>query len=298
MSSLSATAFPTDGSTWRRTLGAEALLREMGIGPEETPVVIWQGTHVLRNPSNVELARVIGLPSTGVPTAQCDLVIVGAGPAGLAAAVYGASEGLATVVLEAVATGGQAGTSSRIENYLGFPAGISGAELAERAVVQAQKFGASVSVPSEAVALNQREGGFVVRLGNGREIASRTVLIATGARYRRLEVPHIEKFENSSVYFAATQVEAQLCRGHPVAVVGGGNSAGQAALFLARQGSVWLRNPWTNIWTSTCRGIWPTVSSAMRRSMFLPVPRSENSSAMALSRHSSSRTIALGNGDD
>ena len=220
--------------------GAEALLREMGIGPEETPVVIWQGTHVLRNPSNVELARVIGLPSTGVPTSQCDLVIVGAGPAGLAAAVYGASEGLATVVLEAVATGGQAGTSSRIENYLGFPAGISGAELAERAVVQAQKFGASVSVPAEAVALDQREGGFVVRLGDGREIASRTVLIATGARYRRLEVPHIEKFENSSVYFAATQVEAQLCRGHPVAVVGGGNSAGQAALFLAKQGSVWL----------------------------------------------------------
>ena len=129
--------------------GAEAILREMGVGPEETPVVIWRGTHILRNPSNVELARVIGLQPTGVPTAQCDLVIVGAGPAGLAAAVYGASEGLATVVLEAVATGGQAGTSPRIETYLGFPAGISGAELAERALVQAQKFGASVSVPAE-----------------------------------------------------------------------------------------------------------------------------------------------------
>ena len=212
----------------------------MGVGPEETPVVIWRGTHVLRNPSNVELARVIGLQSTEVPTAPCDLVIVGAGPAGLAAAVYGASEGLATVVLEAMATGGQAGTSPRIETYLGFPAGISGAELAERALVQAQKFGASVSVPAEAVALDQRDGGYVVRLGDGGEIASRTVLIATGVRYRRLEVPHIEKFENSSVYFAATQVEAQLCRGQSVAVVGGGNSAGQAALFLAKHASVWL----------------------------------------------------------
>ena len=147
------------------------------------------------------------------------------------------------------------------------------------------------------MALDEREGGFVVRLGDGREIASRTVLIATGVRYRRLEVPHIEKFENSSVYFAATQVEAQLCHGQPVAVVGGGNSAGQAALFLAEHASVWLLIR-DGRWTSTSRGIWQTVLSAVRRSMFLPVPRFENSSAMGLSRHWWSRTIALGKGDD
>ena len=146
---------------------AEALLRQLGIRPEETPVVIWRGEQVLRNPSNAELARVIGLPAPAPGRDRCDLVIVGAGPAGLAAAVYGASEGLATVVLDAVATGGQAGTSPRIENYLGFPSGISGAELAERAVIQAEKFGAHISVPAEATALERRDGHHVVRLDDG-----------------------------------------------------------------------------------------------------------------------------------
>jgi thioredoxin reductase (NADPH) len=219
---------------------SEAILRELGVSSDETPIVLWQGSQLLRNPSNIELARVIGLPSVSLPDARCDLVIVGAGPAGLAAAVYAASEGLATVVLEAMAIGGQAGTSSCIENYLGFPAGISGAELAQRAAIQAQKFGAAVSVPAEAVRLDSYDGSFVIRLGDGGEITARTVLVATGAHYRRLSIPRLEHFESTSVYYAATEVEAQLCRGHPVAIVGGGNSAGQAALFLAQHASVSL----------------------------------------------------------
>jgi thioredoxin reductase (NADPH) len=213
---------------------AEALLHRLGVQPEDTPVVIW-GEQVLRNPSNTELAHLLGLRQPTLPTTVADFVIVGAGPAGLAAAVYGASEGLATVVLEAAATGGQAGTSPRIENYLGFPAGISGAELAERAVIQAEKFGAQIIVPAEAIRLEEGDGYHAVRLGDGTSIAGLAVLIATGARYRRLAVPRLEEFEGVSVYYAATPVEARTCVGGPVIVVGGGNSAGQAALFLAKQ---------------------------------------------------------------
>jgi thioredoxin reductase (NADPH) len=213
---------------------AEALLRELGVAPEETPIVIWRGRHVLRNPSNEELAELIGLRAVSPRETVCDLLVVGAGPAGLAAAVYGASEGLETVTFDAVATGGQAGTSSRIENYLGFPAGISGAELADRAVVQAQRFGARISVPAEATSLALRDGDHVVGLADGEEVACRTVVIATGARYRKLDVPRLEELEGTSVYYAATPMEAQLCAGDPVAVVGGGNSAGQATLFLTR----------------------------------------------------------------
>ena len=203
---------------------AEELLSQLGVKPEDTPVVI----------CNPELARTIGLldPSSG--PISCDLVVVGAGPAGLAAAVYGASEGLTTVVLDGVATGGQAGTSSRIENYLGFPSGISGSELAGRAVIQAEKFGARINVPAEAIALERRDGHHVVKLDGGSSIAARTVIIATGARYRRLDLPRMEQFEETSVYYAATQVEARVCRNDPVAVVGGGNSAGQATVFLAQ----------------------------------------------------------------
>jgi thioredoxin reductase (NADPH) len=168
------------------------------------------------------------------PEIECDLLVVGAGPAGLAAAVYGASEGLKTITLDAIATGGQAGTSPRIENYLGFPTGISGSELAERAVIQAEKFGAQIDVPARATGLDERDGHYVVRLDDGTSIATRTVVIATGARYRKLAVPRLEEFEGISVYYAATQVEAQRCRNDYVAVVGGGNSAGQASLFLAR----------------------------------------------------------------
>jgi thioredoxin reductase (NADPH) len=212
---------------------AEALLRELGVAPEETPVVIWN-RQVLRNPSNEDLGREIGLPVPREPRAVCDLLVVGAGPAGLAAAVYGASEGLDTVVLDGVATGGQAGTSSKIENYLGFPAGISGAELAERATIQARKFGGRLLVPSEAVAAQPQDGHYVVRLDDGAEICARVMVVATGARYRRLDVPGLDRLEGDSVYYAATLMEARVCAGDPVAVVGGGNSAGQAALFLAR----------------------------------------------------------------
>jgi thioredoxin reductase (NADPH) len=163
-----------------------------------------------------------------------DLIVVGAGPAGLAAAVYGASEGLSTVVLEAVATGGQAGTSSRIENYLGFPAGISGEELAERAVIQARRFGAELTVPATAVALEEGDGHHIVRLESDEHVGGHAVVIASGARYRQLNLPREEEFEPTSIYYAATELEANLCRGDPVVVVGGGNSAGQATVFLAQ----------------------------------------------------------------
>ncbi|WP_062349364.1 FAD-dependent oxidoreductase [Herbidospora yilanensis] len=213
---------------------AERFLRSMDVTPEETPVVILRGETVLRNPSTTELARAIGLPAPRVRQARCDLLVVGAGPAGLAAAVYGASEGLATLALENVATGGQAGTSSRIENYLGFPAGISGGELAERSVIQADKFGARLLVPAQACGLHLDADDHVVTVRDGGAIHARTLIIATGVRYRRLDVPNLERFESTSVYYAATMFEAQMCERDPIVVVGGGNSAGQAALFLAR----------------------------------------------------------------
>jgi thioredoxin reductase (NADPH) len=213
---------------------AEALLQALGIAPEETPVVIWHGREVLRRPTNAELARAIGLRAHAGPDRILDLLVVGAGPAGLAASVYGASEGLATMTIDGIATGGQAGTSSRIENYLGFPSGISGGELAERAAIQADKFGAEINVPAEAVALEVEDGHYVAHVDGEDEVPARTLVIATGARYRKLSIPGFEKFEPVSVYYAATQVEARMCRSDPIAVVGGGNSAGQAALFLAR----------------------------------------------------------------
>jgi thioredoxin reductase (NADPH) len=213
--------------------GAEALLERFGVQPQETPVAIWLGEKVLKNPSNAELARTIGLDVDTSREQMYEIIVVGAGPAGLAAAVYGASEGLATLSLEAVALGGQAGTSSRIENYLGFPAGLSGAELASRALVQADKFGARTTVPQEAVGLRRENNHYRVTLSEGGEVAGRSVIVATGARYRRLGIPRLERFEGVSVHYAATEAEAQMCRGNEVAVVGGGNSAGQAAVFLA-----------------------------------------------------------------
>jgi thioredoxin reductase (NADPH) len=212
---------------------AEQLLRGLGVSPEETPVVIW-GRNVLRNPSNAELARQIGLRTESDPGKVYDLLVVGAGPAGLAASVYGASEGLDTMSLDGVATGGQAGTSPRIENYLGFPSGLSGSELAERATMQARKFGAQISVPATVTALEQRDGHFAATLDDGEEVRARAVVAATGCHYRRLNVARLPEFEGISVHYAATQVEGQQCVGDPVAVVGGGNSAGQAALFLVR----------------------------------------------------------------
>jgi thioredoxin reductase (NADPH) len=211
---------------------AEEMLRQLSISAQDTPVVIWRDK-VLRNPSNAELARVAGLRPAAEGEVTCDLVVVGAGPAGLGAGVYGASEGLATVVVDAVATGGQAANSSRIENYLGFPAGISGADLADRAVVQAKKFGATLNVPVEAVRLEQSDGDQVVHLDDGTLLRTRTVVIATGARYRKLDVPHLAEFEGTSIYYAATLMEAAFCQQQPVSVVGGGNSAGQATVFLS-----------------------------------------------------------------
>ena len=211
---------------------AEALLQRLGVAPDATPVVIW-GRRVLRNPSTAELANAIGLPVATNPAVVVDLVVVGAGPAGLAAAVYGASEGLTTVVLDAVAAGGQAGTSPRIENYLGFPSGLSGSELAERAIIQAEKFGVHIMVPAEAASLETRDGNYVVHINGGDEIQTRAVLVASGAHYRKLPVERLEEFEGTSVFYAATEIEARVCGGDPVAVVGGGNSAGQASLFLA-----------------------------------------------------------------
>src|SRR5215213_7373105 len=212
---------------------AEALLKRFDAKPSEAPVAIWQGKDVLKNPTNPELARAIGL-RVDVPRERTyDLVVVGAGPAGLGAAVYGASEGLSTLALESTALGGQAGTSSRIENYLGFPAGLSGFELASRAMVQADKFGARTAVPQAAVGMRRGDGHYRIELSEGGEVEARSVLAATGARYRRPHVPSLERFEGVSVHYAATEAEAQRCEGEEVVVVGGGNSAGQAALFLA-----------------------------------------------------------------
>ena len=213
---------------------AEALLERFGAKPSELPVVIWQGKDVLKNPTNLELARVIGLEVDAPREQTYDLVVVGTGPAGLGASVYGASEGLTTLALEAIALGGQAGTSSRIENYPGFPAGLSGFELATRILVQADKFGARTAVPQEAVGLRRGEDGhYRIGLSEGGEVLARSVIVATGARYRRLDLDRLELFEGVSVHYAATEAEAQRCEGREVAVVGGGNSAGQAAVFLA-----------------------------------------------------------------
>ncbi|NDU72408.1 FAD-dependent oxidoreductase [Actinomadura sp. DSM 109109] len=213
---------------------AESLLRGLGVPVSETPVVIFNGERVLRNPGDDELPRLLGLPPPAPDSSAHDMLVIGAGPAGLAAAVYGSSDGLDIVVVDATATGGQAGTSSKIENYLGFPTGISGAELTDRAVIQAGKFGARLSVPGNATGLRARDDLYTVDLAGGGELSGRTVIIATGARYRRLDVPHLDDFDGAGVYYAATQVEALQCERVPVAIVGGGNSAGQAAVFLAR----------------------------------------------------------------
>jgi thioredoxin reductase (NADPH) len=212
---------------------AERSLRALGVEPADTPVVAG-GQGVLRDPSNAEVAEMLGLGARGAPPPLCDLVVVGGGPAGLSAALYGASEGLDTQAIDAVAFGGQASTSARIENYLGFPTGISGSELTARASLQAGRFGARLMVPAEATALSRENGHFSIALNTGEVVNGRTLIVATGARYRRLPVPRLEEFDGVGVYYAATQSEAQRCVGDPVLVVGGGNSAGQAAMFMSQ----------------------------------------------------------------
>jgi len=226
-------------STWKdlETMPqAETLLRKLDVPVEDVPVVFVPGGTVLRNPSNHELLAALGMSDTNRNggSSTCDLLVVGGGPGGLSAAVYGASEGMDTVLAEDTAFGGQAGTSSRIENYLGFPAGLSGEELAARAMLQAQKFGARMMLAAKAVSLSSEAGLHHVTFEDGGVIAAKALIIATGASYNRLPVDRLAKFEGVSVYYAATQMEAEACGSHPVAIVGGGNSAGQAALFLSR----------------------------------------------------------------
>lgn len=214
--------------------GASGFVESFALTADQLPVVILPGHTLLRNPSNAELAGKLGLTEALDPLAVYDVAVVGAGPAGLAAAVYAASEGLSTIVLESTAPGGQAGTSSKIENYLGFPTGISGQALAGRAQAQALKFGARLAIAREVSGLDCAAHPFKLTLDDGETVKACSIVIATGARYRKLNLPNYAKYEGSGIHYAATAMEAQLCGGEEVAVVGGGNSAGQAAVFLSR----------------------------------------------------------------
>src|SRR2546427_1224120 len=204
----------------------------------DPPIVRLPGGTELQHPSRGQVLRALGVGRELAPREKADLLVVGGGPAGLAAAVYGASEGLDTLIVESSALGGQAGSSRRIENYLGFPAGISGSELTSRAVSQARKFGARPATPYRAISLEPGDGRHLVRLEEEHEIAARAVVLATGAAYRRLPLEGLADYEGLSVFYAAGPPEAQLCGASRVAVVGGGNSAGQAAVWLARGGAL------------------------------------------------------------
>jgi thioredoxin reductase (NADPH) len=215
-----------------RDAEVQHLLDNYHIDANEIPVLICQGKLVLRNPTNQEIANCLGFNEPINQTTVRDLVIIGAGPSGLAAAVYGASEGLDVLVLETSLPGGQAGSSSRIENYLGFPTGVSGQELANRAYTQAQKFGADILI-TKGVRLSCGGKPYIVENESGARIPTRTIIIATGAEYRKPELQNLERFEGMGVYYGATFLESQFCKGEEIVVIGGGNSAGQAAVFLA-----------------------------------------------------------------
>jgi len=224
---------------WRDPENEEAAAADVaGLDAASLPLVRLPGGAELRAPSTGQVSRALGIGRELAAREEVDLLVVGGGPAGLGAAVYGASEGLETLVIESTALGGQAGSSRRIENYLGFPAGITGAELTSRAVTQARKFNARTATPYRALSLEPANGGYVVRLEESHEIAARTVLLATGAQYRRLPVDGLSGYEGLSVFYAAGPPEAQLCGASRVGVVGGGNSAGQAAVWLARGGAL------------------------------------------------------------
>jgi len=217
-----------------READVQELLDRFQVSLADIPVLICRCQVVLRNPTNQQIADCLGFNKAIDVTKAHDLVIVGAGPSGLAAAVYGASEGLDVLVVEASAPGGQAGSSSKIENYLGFPTGISGLELAARAHAQAQKFGAQLMVARAATRLSCARKPYALRIDGAEEAPARAIIIATGAKYRKLAVDNLARFEGAGVYYSATPMESQLCRGEEVIVVGGGNSAGQAAVFLAQ----------------------------------------------------------------
>ena len=222
---------------------AKAIVERFHIDPGQLPIVLCPNGDILRNPSEPELARCLGLVGPIDSGRLFDVVVVGAGPAGLAAAVYGGSEGLSVLVLDCRAFGGQAGASARIENYLGFPTGISGLALMARAYNQAQKFGVEMAIPDEVVGLEAdvANNHFVLRLSNNEKVKTRSIVIASGARYRRLSVDGLERFEGSSVHYWASPLEAKLCAAQEVALVGAGNSAGQAVVYLASQAAkVWL----------------------------------------------------------
>jgi thioredoxin reductase (NADPH) len=213
---------------------AQELLDRFGVSPADIPVVICNGTTVLRKPSAQQIADCLGFNSNIDDSQLRDLVIVGAGPAGLAAAVYAASEGLDVLVIEKAAPGGQAGSSSKIENYLGFPTGLSGQELAASGLAQSEKFGAQIMVARSVTRLNCDRRPYTVHLENGQSIPARSIVLATGAQYNRPSLSNMDAFSGKGIYYNATSMEAQLCRGEQVIVIGGGNSAGQAAVFLAQ----------------------------------------------------------------
>jgi thioredoxin reductase (NADPH) len=213
---------------------SQELLDRFEVKLDEIPVVICHGRTVLRNPSTQELADCLGFNVSINKSQVRDLIIVGAGPSGLAAAVYAASEGLDVLMIESEAPGGQAGSSSKIENYLGFPTGVSGQELASRAITQAQKFGARMLIAHKVVQLNCKSRPYELVLDNGSTLAARAVIISTGAQYQKPQIENLKKFEGLGVYYGATYIESQLCEGEDVVVVGGGNSAGQAAVYLSQ----------------------------------------------------------------
>jgi thioredoxin reductase (NADPH) len=223
---------------------AKALIERFRVDPSQLPIVLCPGGQMLRNPSEQQLARCLGLVRPIDPERVYDVAVVGAGPAGLATAVYAASEGLSVLVLDSRAFGGQAGASARIENYLGFPTGITGIALMARAYNQAEKFGAEMAIPDEVSALSARtdaSGNFVLRLSNDEQVRTHSVVIASGARYRRPPVEQLHAFEGSSVHYWATPLEGKLCAKQDIVLIGGGNSAGQAAVYLASQSAkVWM----------------------------------------------------------